>query len=127
MYLEPLEYVQLEILLRGAAEPLTLGLVRSIVEHGSCVIDVGAHVGHHTLEAAIAAGRDGRVFGFDPQPYNADRIGRHAVLNNLENIVTVCAAVGDKDGFVMLPMQSERDRARLSLHEAGPNNQDALI
>jgi FkbM family methyltransferase len=49
------------------------------------------------------------------------------VLNGLTNIVTVCAAAGDKDGFVKLPMQSERDRSRLSMLEAGPNSQDAFV
>ncbi len=68
MYLDPFEYVQLEILIRGAAEPQTLALIRNIVGRGACVIDVGAHIGHHVLEAAAATGSDGRVFAFDPQP-----------------------------------------------------------
>lgn len=127
MVLDPSEWAQQEILITGATEPRTLQRIREIVNPGSCVIDVGAHVGHHTLEAARAASADGRVFAFDPQPYNADRIGRHAVLNGLENIVTICAAVGDKDAFIRLPMQSEHDRSRLSLHEPGPVNENAFI
>jgi FkbM family methyltransferase len=43
-------------------------LIRNIVGRGACVIDVGAHIGHHVLEAAAATGSDGRVFAFDPQP-----------------------------------------------------------
>ncbi len=50
------------------------------------------------------------------------------MLNDfLRHILTICAAVGDHDGFVQLPMQTERDRARLSLHQVGPNAQSALV
>jgi len=127
MLLDPAEGAQQEILIKAATEPRTLQRIREIVTPGSCVIDVGAHVGHHALEAARAVGANGRVFAFDPQPYNADRIGRHAVLNELTNIVTICSAIGDKEAFVRLPMQSEHDRSRLSLHEAGPSNENALV
>lgn len=127
MFLDPSEWAQQEILINGATEPLTLQRIREIVTPGSCVIDVGGHVGHHALEAARAVGMDGHVFAFDPQPYNADRIGRHAVLNGLSNIVTICAAVGDKDAFIRLPMQSVHDRSRLSLYSAGPGNENAFV
>lgn len=127
MVLDPAEWAQQEILIKGATEPQTLQRIREIVTPGSCVIDVGAHVGHHALEAARAAGGTGRVFAFDPQPYNADRIGRHAVLNGLANIVAICAAVGDREAFIRLPMQSERDRSRLSIQEAGPGDEDAFV
>ena len=121
------EYVQLEIGVRGCVEPQTLELIASIVEPGACVIDVGAHIGWYALAAARAAGSAGKVFAFDPQPYHADRIGRHALLNGMANIISVCAAVGEADGFIALPMQSERDRARLSLFEPGPNDLGVLV
>lgn len=127
MLLDPVEYLQLDIAVRGCAEPMTLNLVTKIVGPGGCVIDVGAHIGQHALEAARASGSKGKVFAFDPQPYNADRIGRHAVINGMANITSVCAAVGDKNGYIGLPMQSEQDRARLSLDEPGPSNLNALV
>jgi FkbM family methyltransferase len=92
------------------------------VTDGDTVVDVGAHVGHHALVAARRAGRDGRVITIDPQPYNADRISRHAALNGLANMTTICAAAGTDDRFIKLPVQSKRDRSRLSLHEPEPND-----
>lgn len=127
MYLDPFEWAQLEILVFGVTEPATLKLIERHVEKGDCIIDVGAHVGHHALHAARAAWPDGRVFAFDPQPYNADRICRNALQNGLTNVVTVCAAAGDKNGFVQLPTQSDRDRSRLSLHERGPGDQSTRV
>ena len=127
MQLDVAEWAQLEILVNGATEPATLRLIKRIVASGDCVIDVGAHVGHHALCAAQAAGHSGRVFALDPQPYNADRISRNAALNGLANLVVVCAAAGERDGFIKLPIQSDRDRSRLSLREPGPNDLSCLI
>ena len=122
MLLDPAEWAQLEIFVKGSTEPTTIGLIRKLVENGDSVVDIGAHVGHHALVAATAAGPAGKVVAFDPQPYNADRICRNAALNGLTNLVTVCAAAGATDGFIKLAAQSDRDRSRLSLHESGPGN-----
>lgn len=126
MYLDPVEYAQLEILLHGAAEPATLQLIDKLVEPGDCVIDVGAHVGHHALRAARAAGR-GCVYAFEPQPYNADRIARNAAASLLANVITICAAAGETEGYARLALQSDWDRSRLSLKEPGPNDQSAML
>jgi FkbM family methyltransferase len=127
MDLDPYEWIQLEILIRGATEPFTLQLMRQLVEEGDVVIDVGAHVGHHALIAALAAGATGSVYAFDPQPYNVDRIARNAAHNGLVNVVAVCAAVGAKNAFIRIPAQSQRDRARLSLSAPGPNDLAAFV
>ena len=72
-------------------------------------------------------GPHGRVIAVDPQPYNTDRIGRHALLNGFEHLLTLCAAIGDYDGFIKLPIQGDRDRARLSLYEPASGNRNALV
>jgi FkbM family methyltransferase len=127
MALDPGEWIQQDILVKGSTEPLTQNLIGRLSSPGGCVVDVGAHVGLHALEAARAVGSGGRVLAFDPQPYNVDRIGRHAVLNGLYNILGFCAAVGDRDDFIKLPMQSERDRARLSLLGSSPSDEGAFV
>ena len=127
MDLDAAEWVQLDLLARGEREPKTLRLISKLVRAGDQVLDVGAHVGHHAIVAAKAAGVSGMVHAFDPQPYNADRVARNVVLNKLSNVTVVCAAVGSRDGFTQIAMQSERDRARLSLATPGPNDLAVLI
>jgi FkbM family methyltransferase len=122
MQLDASEWAQLEILVKGATEPLTLKLIGNLVMDGDLVFDVGAHVGHHALVAARGVGETGRVFAIDPQPYNVDRIALNADLNNLKNIVAICAAAGKSDQFVRMPLQNQRDRSRLSFALDGPNN-----
>jgi FkbM family methyltransferase len=122
MLLDASEWLQLEIVARGAPEPATLDLIRRLVRAGDTVIDVGAHVGYHALVAAQAATSTGRVYAIDAQPYNVDRIARNAAINGFSHLTAVSAAIGRDAGFVRLPLQMERDRARLSLHERGPGD-----
>ena len=125
MDLNPYEYLQMEIFAKGAIEPHTRRLIRTFLKPGDTVIDVGAHVGYHTLNAAAIVGGTGRVFAIDPQPYNVDKIGRNAVLNGFQMVVAICAAVGDREGFLLLPIQGQRDRARLSLTSLGKGTNDS--
>jgi FkbM family methyltransferase len=122
MYLDPTEYGQLELLVFGSIEPMTLGLIDQLVAGGDIVIDVGAHLGTHSLRAARASGPLGRVYAFDPQPANIDLVCRNANANNLQNIVAVCGAVGARNGFIQLNLQRETDRSRLSLRLRNPND-----
>ncbi len=122
MDLDASEWGQLAFLTTGATEPETLRLFERLLSSGDIVFDIGAHVGHHSLVAARAVGSKGTVYAFDPQPYNVDRICRNITLNKLRNIVSVCAAAGERDGFLRLPFQDARDRSRLSLARNGPND-----
>jgi FkbM family methyltransferase len=120
--IDPTEWIQLDLLLGKEREASTLKLIRDLVSTGDHVIDVGAHIGYHAIVAALAAGSAGGVHAFDPQPYNIDRIARNALHNAVENLVIVCAAIGHSDGVIRIPLQDQRDRARLSLAVKGPND-----
>ncbi len=127
MDLDGAEWCQVEIMATGSTEPATLKLFERLLRPGDIVFDVGAHVGHHALVASRAIGLTGQLYAFDPQPYNADRICRNAVLNMSSNIVTVCAACGEHDDFIKLPFQDSRDRSRLSLAHKGPNDLSSYV
>jgi FkbM family methyltransferase len=122
MYLDPTEYGQLELLVFGSMERITLGLIDQLVADGDIVIDVGAHLGTHSLRAARASGPMGRVYAFDPQPANIHLVCRNANANNFHNIIAVCSAVGARNDFIQLNLQRETDRSRLSLRLFSPND-----
>lgn len=127
MDLDGAEWGQVAIMVSGANEPATLGLFDKLLNPGDIVFDIGANIGHHALVAGRAIGPTGWVYAFDPQPYNADRICRNAELNASRNILAVCAACGERDGFVRLPFQSPRDRGRLSLAYSSPNDLSTYV
>ena len=123
MWLDPMEWTQAELLAKGVIEPLTTALMRRLLGDGATYVDVGAHVGFHTLTARQCVGAGGRVVAVEPQPYNCERILHNWQLNGFENLDLFVAAAGARSGMVALRQQAATDKARLSLALEGVNDQ----
>ena len=54
---------------------------RGALRHGAVVWDVGAHVGYNSMVFASFVGPDGRVYAFEPNPHNGERLRRHLSRN----------------------------------------------
>lgn len=117
MELDPLEWLQIEMLAGRPTEPATTALFRRLLQPGDTYIDVGAHVGFHALAAAQCVGPAGRVLAVEPQPYNCARLLINSQANDLENVVVLMSAAGDHDGMIVLHDQKRNDKARLSVVE----------
>lgn len=117
MELDPLEWLQIEIMTSGCTEPITSALYEKILVEGDTYIDVGAHVGFHTLIARQLIDENGYVFAIDPQPYNCQKILTNWQLNNFTNILVYIAAVGNISDKIVLNNQQATDKAKLSLCE----------
>lgn len=71
----------------------------ALVRPGAVVIDVGANFGLYTAHAALYAGPEGHVFGFEPGPGAFAILQSNMARNGLEAGSTVVrAAVGAVDG-----------------------------
>jgi FkbM family methyltransferase len=69
------------------------------VRAGTCIFDVGAHVGVHSLILARLATPTGHVFAFEPAPLSAALLRRHIDINCFSECVTVVeATVGAVEG-----------------------------
>ncbi len=60
---------------------------------GSCVIDVGAHVGNHTIQFSKFAKT---VFSFEPSPSNYQIFEKNMELNDISNVTLYKNAISDK-------------------------------
>jgi FkbM family methyltransferase len=81
------------VALRGTdAEIETVNWLRSVIEPGMTVIDVGANVGQMTLEMAHLVGPTGRVIAIEPGPGNLAVLRRQVDGNGFAGRVTVIAA-----------------------------------
>jgi FkbM family methyltransferase len=125
MELDPEEWLQIELRASGCLEPRTTALFERILRPGNSCVDVGAHVGYHSLLAARLVGASGRIFAIDPQPYNCAKILANAERNGFANITVIAAAVAEADGFAALKNQTRQDKARLTL--AGPGVNDGAL
>lgn len=83
---------------------------KAIYDHGrpgSTMLDIGAHIGSHTLSMAKAAGPTGRVIAFEPQPKIFRELVLNVAANDLSNVDFYWAAVGNHVGEIELsPLNS---------------------
>jgi hypothetical protein len=59
MELDPMEWTQSDLLRDGSIETLTSALYTKLLHDGDRYVDVGAHVGYHTLLARHCIGAEG--------------------------------------------------------------------
>jgi FkbM family methyltransferase len=69
-----------------------------VLENGTKVIDIGAHLGFYTLLMSKRVGPRGRVVAFEPSPREFRRLGRHIRINRCRNVQLEELALGDRQG-----------------------------
>lgn len=85
-------------------------LTRLMADHvkpGATVLDIGAHVGLHTLMLSRRVGASGRVIAVEPSPTNAALLREHLRWNGCTNTEVVEAAVGDEEREVAFAYRSD--------------------
>ncbi len=70
-----------QLALRGPLEPGVLKRFRRLVRPGMVVADVGAYLGHYTLEAARRLAGRGRIYSFEPNPETFGWLRENVRLN----------------------------------------------
>jgi FkbM family methyltransferase len=87
----------------GDLERGTRQLIERILRPGDTFVDVGAHIGLHTLAAARVLRGSGRVIAIEPSEVSAGLLQRSVALNGLTETVTVhVTAAGGIDGHASL-------------------------
>jgi FkbM family methyltransferase len=104
----------------GFYEKYETDLFKRLVKKGMVVVDVGANFGYYTLLAARLVGDEGKVFAFEPDPYNYDLLCRNIEVNGYRNVVPVRKAVFSKSGKMKLFL----DKSNLGAHSLSEANVD---
>jgi FkbM family methyltransferase len=73
-------------------ELLTL---RSLIQPGMVIADIGANVGFYTLEMARSVGPHGRILAFEPDPLTFKLLQERVTHAGVENVETYRVALGD--------------------------------
>jgi len=87
---------------------------------GDVFVDIGAHVGYYTLLAARLVGPTGKVYAFEPEPYNHALLCRNIELNGYRNITVIRKAVSNRAGTSVLFL-SGLDNGFHSLRKQSPS------
>jgi FkbM family methyltransferase len=96
-------------------EPQISSVVTRLLDPGDTVLDIGAHIGHHTLLAAQAVGEGGRVYAFEASPETFALLKTNIALNQCGHVEARNLAVCGRTGTINLFLASHENRGRNSL------------
>lgn len=71
-------------------------LMRHFAKPGSTVLDIGAHIGTHTVALSKMVGEDGKVIAFEPQKKIYSELVNNLELNGCHNVTAYRCALGDR-------------------------------
>lgn len=95
-YIDNLHDIIKDRLRRGEVwEKALLDLSRQYVQKGSTVVDIGAHIGTHTIPLSSMVGESGSVISFEPQKKLFSEQVMNLILNDVHNVTLYRCAVGD--------------------------------
>ncbi len=83
-------------------EKHTLEIIQKYTFAGATVLDIGAHIGLHTVTLSRCVGEGGRVIAFEPQKKIYQELCQNLSLNSCYNVTPLCVALGEKEGFAYL-------------------------
>jgi len=88
------EHMQRRIFWMGYYSTDIVALLKTVLQPGMVVIDVGANIGEITLVAAQRVGETGSVIAVEPVNGIADRLAEHVRINDLGQVTIVREALG---------------------------------
>jgi FkbM family methyltransferase len=121
MYLNPWEKSPMRntfrSYIRSEKEPLTTKIFKEMVHPGDTVVDIGSNIGYFSLLAAKLAGKQGKVYAFEPEPRNFKFLCKNIELNNYSQIAPFQKAVSNKKSTVKLYICNDTDTGAHTLRE----------
>jgi len=78
-----------------------VALFNKCVHNGDYVLDVGAHIGTHSIDLSSIVGDAGHVYSFEPQKKIYRELVMNLRLNNITNVTPLRFAIGDGEPRVV--------------------------
>ncbi len=77
-------------------------IMHALIRPGSVAIDIGAHVGAHTIFMSRKVGDAGAIIAFEPNKKLYMEHLRNLEINDCKNVLSICRGVGDASKRVTL-------------------------
>jgi FkbM family methyltransferase len=90
----------------GCFEKNTTECLKTLVQPGMTVLDIGANIGCHVLPMARRVGDKGRVIAFEPMNWARKKLVKNIGLNDFTNIVVENSALSDRNGSESIRFRS---------------------
>ena len=98
----PGTYYRLYLIGKRLTDRRELLTLRSLIQPGMVIADIGANVGFYTLDMAKRVGPHGCVLAFEPDPLTFGLLRQRVTRSLLPNIETYQVALGDRSGRATL-------------------------
>jgi len=85
-----------------------------LLGEGDWAFDVGANVGDYTLSLAKLVGPNGRVFSFEPNPNNFNKLSHLVQMGRLEHVSVHPIALGETSGTASLVVERDQSMWRVN-------------
>src|SRR3989344_2467099 len=72
-------------------------IIDELARPGSIAVDLGAHIGVHTLTLSKKIGPLGKVYSFEPNRKLYSELVQNIKINACQNVIPICKAVGEKE------------------------------
>jgi len=105
IFIDPNDSLRLSI--NKTYEEFPLEIAKQEIKQGDVVLDLGANIGYHTLKFARLVGKKGKVFAFEPEPYNFALLKKNLEINGYNNVVLVQKAVSAENTKIKLYLSEE--------------------
>ena len=103
------ERVSRTLYLYRTFEPAISALLPKLIKPGDVVADAGANFGYFTVLAARAAGPGGKIFAFEPDPRNIERLQAVIDANGAKQVELVKVGLFDRVGPVTFNLGNEAE------------------
>jgi len=90
----PQDFIKHSIFHELTWEIETTELLKQILQEGFICLDIGAHIGTHTLKMSKLVGPRGQVIGFEPTPKLFQELCYNLALNQINNTQALPVALG---------------------------------
>lgn len=91
----------------GVFERDVCGAFAVLLRKGMRCLDIGSNIGFYSIRMAAAVGEGGKVYSFEPDPFNYSLLLKNRAENRMENIITTLrVACGHEDSEVLLRRDS---------------------
>lgn len=91
--------IELWLLNQGKWDQHVADYITQSLKPGDIFVDVGAHIGYHTLTAAVAVGSQGSIFSFEPNPATHKKLLTNIHLSHFKNIIVSPVGIGTTSGM----------------------------
>jgi hypothetical protein len=75
-----------ELVLYGYHEKNSSEQTKKLITSGMNILEVGGNIGYYLLIGAKQIGSDGKIYAFEPSPYNVRALKKNIELNNYSNV-----------------------------------------